>query len=203
MEKTLIYKMPSVLKTSTQKKLGVFKFVAGEHSTTGNYLNNISPRDSETYLTINGVKEDGTVISTHKGDVIEIYNYYSVENASTLYGTDEEIRLSDMKYFLKLKDFIFGDTASARDKFTGSIQELGSLANLQNLKIQGSAITGSIEDFAKAQVDNGRIDGEIYVYFSASKVNCTTFPSAKGVTISFSKSYENGYNITLNNWFEL
>ena len=199
MEKSLIYKMPSVLKTPTQKKLGVFKFVVSEHSTTGNYLNNISPRDSETYLTINGVKKDEDFISTHKGDVIEIHNYYSVEQANVLNGTDEEIRLSAVSYFLKLKKFDFGDTPDARDKFTGSIQELGSLVNLESLKIQGSVITGSIEDFAKAQVDNGRIDGKIYVYFSASKVNCTTFQSAKGVDISFSESYENGYNITLKN----
>lgn len=199
MEKTLIYKMPSVLKTPTQKKLGVFKFVASEHSTTGNYLENISPRDSEIYLTVNGVKQDLAYLSTHKGDVIEIHNYYSVENAPVLYGTDEEIRLSDIKYFLNLKQFVFGETSAVRDKFTGSIQELGSLVNLESLKIQGSAITGSIEDFAKAQVDNGRIDGKIYVYFSASKVNCTTFQSAKGVDISFSESYENGYNITLKN----
>lgn len=79
MEKSLIYKMPSVLKTPTQKKLGVFKFVTGEYSTTGNYLENISPRDSETYLTINGVKMDNAFVSTHKGDVVEIHNYYSVE----------------------------------------------------------------------------------------------------------------------------
>lgn len=198
MEKSLIYKMPSALKTPTQKKLGVFKFVAGEHSTSGNYLSNISPIDSETYLTINGVKKDVTPISTHKGDVIEIHNFYSVEQASALYGTDEEIRLSDMQYFLNLKQFNFGESPAARDKFTGSIQELGSLVNLETLKIQGSVITGSIEDFAKAQVDNGRIDGKIYVYFSVSRVNCTTFPSAKGVDIFFSESYENGYNITLN-----
>lgn len=197
MEKSLIYKMPSALKTPTQKKLGVFKFVAGEHSTSGNYLTNISPKDSETYLTVNGVKKDRDYILTHKGDVIEIHNYYSVEQANVLYGTDEEIRLSDISYFLKLKKLEFGDTTDVRDKFTGSIQELGSLVNLERLKIQGSAITGSIEDFAKAQVDNGRIDGGIYVYFSASRVNCTTFPTAKGVNISFSESYENGYNITL------
>lgn len=199
MEKSLIYKMPSTLKTPTQKKLGVFKFVVSEHSTTGNYLENISPIDSETYLTVNGVKKNADYISVHKGDVIEIHNYYSVEKASVLYATDEEIRLSDIKYFLNLKHFDFGETPTARDKFTGSIQELGSLVNLESLKIQGSGITGSIEDFAKAQVDNGRIDGKIYVYFSGSKVNCTTFQSAKAVDISFSESYENGYNITLKN----
>lgn len=106
-----------------------------------------------------------------------------------------KVKTSTLMLFPNLKEINFPNISTV----TGSLSDLISLLSLQVIAL-GSAysgtLTGTIEDLAEGQVNNGRTTGTITIYGSNLNRRDASLYSNNGYVITFDDSVSGGYSIT-------
>ena len=125
--------------------------------------------------------------------------------------------LSNLQYLSRIKKLGFrngySDINSFKDLTTlewlkadksncgGELSSLAELTNLTSLGLLDTSVAGSVDDFAQAQIANGRTSGQLRVYGNnkityPNNGESTIIPRNKYVIITYNSALPDGYSIS-------